>query len=362
VPSLLALSARRASLSHIRRIVPVAPSGATGVVDTVYRRMEAEFGLLAPPVALHAAAPEVLAAVWMFLRETLLSGDPRQRAAREIVATAISRANTCPYCVEVHGAALAGVDLGGMAPWVVTGQLTAIADPWLRQLAEWAGVSGERAPERRRPAPFGVSAAPSFIGVATTFHYINRMVTLFLGDSPLWPIPRGGRSLARRAAARIFGHFARVSLRPGLSTGLLPAAAMPADLAWAAASPALADALARGYVAIDRAGATVLPPGVRALVAADLDDRNATGPGLSSRDWLTDRLGEVAPGDRPVARLALLTAWAPHRVTDADVAEIRAAGFDDKALISATSWVSLAVARRIGARLHRDLPTMNNRH
>jgi AhpD family alkylhydroperoxidase len=360
VPSLFALSARRASLSHVRRVVPVPPAEATGVVAAVYRRMEAEFGLLAPPVALHAPAPEVLAAVWVILRETLLTGDPGQRAARELVAAAVSRANTCPYCVEVHGAALAGVGPPEVAPGVVSGDLAGIADPRLRDLARWAGASGERDSERRAPAPFEMSDAPSFIGVATTFHYINRMVTLFLGDSPLLPIPRGGHGVARRAAVRVFGRFARVSLRPGLCNGLLPAAPIPDDLAWAVAAPVTADALARGYAAIEKAGAAALPPGVRAAVAAHLDDRYATGPGLADRDWLAARLSDVAPGDRPLARLALLAAWAPHRVTDTHVDELRADGLNDKALISAASWASLAVARRAGVRLYRDLPTVRD--
>jgi AhpD family alkylhydroperoxidase len=328
-------------------------------VATVYRRMEAEFGLLAPPVALHAAAPEVLAAVWTILRETLLVGDPADRAAKEAVAAAVSRANACPYCVEVHGAAFAGVGGDGLSSGIVTGRLAEIGDPWLRELAAWAGASGERAASARRPAPFDIELAPSFIGVATTFHYINRMVTVFLGESPLLPIPRGGHGVARRVATRILGRFARVGLRPGLSLDLLPPAPAPGDLAWAASAAVLADALARGFAAVERAGTAAVPERVRALVTAGLDDPASTGPGLGTHEWLTGPLNTLPVPDRPVARLALLTAWAPHRVTDAHLAEVRAAGLDDRAVVGVTSWAALAVARRIGARLHGDLPSSN---
>ncbi|MDG4793444.1 carboxymuconolactone decarboxylase family protein [Micromonospora sp. WMMD1082] len=353
--SLFSRSARRASLSHIRRIAPVPPGSATGVVVRVYGQMEAEFGMLAPPVALHAAAPETLAAVWMMLRETLLAGDPADRAAKEAVAAAVSRANACPYCVEVHGAAFAGVGGDGLSSGVVTGHVDQIDDPWLRELTMWAAASGHRAAGARRRAPFEVDRAPSFIGVAMMFHYINRMVTVYLGESPLLPIPRGGHALARRMAVRIFGHFARVGLPAGLATELLPAAPAPEDLAWAATGSAMADALARGFHAVDRAGTAAIPSQVRAVVATGLDDPDATPPGLLIDDWLAGHLTGVAPADRPLARLALLTAWAPHRVTDTDLADLRAAGLDDAALIRVTAWSSLAAARRIAVRLFDDL-------
>lgn len=356
MPSLFARSARRASLSHVRRLAPVSPDAASTVVATVYRQMEAEFGLLAPPVALHAPAPEVLAAVWAILRETLLVGDPADRAAKEAVAAGVSRANACPYCVEVHSAAFAGVGGNDLSSGIVTGRLAEIGDPWLRDLAAWAASSGERSASARRPAPFAAELTPSFIGVATTFHYINRMVTVFLGESPLLPIPRGGHGAARRVAMRIFGHFARVGLRPGLSLDLLPPAPVPDDLAWATAAPVTADALARGFAAVERAGTGVIPAGVRALVTADLDDPEASGPGLNTADWLAGRLSTLAVPERPIARLALLTAWAPHRVTDADLAELRALGLDDRALVGATAWAALAAARRVGVRLSDDLP------
>jgi hypothetical protein len=79
VASLLAHGARRLSLRHIRRLAPVPPAGAPPAVRSVYDQVEAEFGMLAPPVALHAAAPEVLEAAWLMLRETLLAGHPGDR-------------------------------------------------------------------------------------------------------------------------------------------------------------------------------------------------------------------------------------------------------------------------------------------
>lgn len=359
MPSLFARTASRLSLTHIQRVAPVAPAAASGPVAAVYRQMMAEFGLLAPPVALHAAAPDVLAAVWLMLRETLLAGDPAHRAAKEAVAALVSLANTCPYCVEVHGAALVGVRGDVEAKRVAAGRLDEVADPRLRELSRWARSSGEWATARRVAAPFPPAQAPLYIGVAVVFHYINRMVNVFLGGSPLDPLPRRGHRAARAVAARVFGHFARSAQHPGLALDLLPVATLPDDVAWAAGDRHIADAMARGCAAIEAAGERVLPQAVRDLVTVRLADPDAEPPGISITPWLAREVAALAPHERAAGRLALLTAWASHRVTDADVEEYRSAGHGDADLIRLTSWASLAAARQVGRTLYRDLQTLD---
>jgi len=110
---LLARVARRPALAQIRYVAPVRPGAAPGPVAEVYAQMERDFGMLAPPVALHAAAPDILAAIWLMLRESTLVPGALDRAAKEAIATAVSAANACPYCVEVHGTTLAGSPPGG---------------------------------------------------------------------------------------------------------------------------------------------------------------------------------------------------------------------------------------------------------
>lgn len=353
MPSLLARIARRASLGHIRHLPAIPPAGATGLVAAVYRQMENEFGMLAPPVALHAADPEVLAAVWMILRETLLAGDPADRAAKEAIAAGVSLGNSCQYCVEVHGAALFGLRTDDDARRIAGGQIDDVRDPRLRALADWARRSGERTGASLTPPPFTAAHTADFVGVAVTFHYINRMVTIFLSESPLEPIPSRGHGLARQGAARLLGHFARVGLSAGSSRTLLPDAALPGDVRWATGAPAIAGAMARGCAAIDRAGSAVVAPAIRDLVLRGLADRAETGPGISAGPWLATQLNDLEPGDRPIARLALLTAWSPHRVTESELDALRAAGYGAAALVAITAWAALAAARQIGQDLYR---------
>ncbi|GAA4690331.1 carboxymuconolactone decarboxylase family protein [Phytohabitans rumicis] len=349
--SLFARVARRISATHIRHVAPVAPGTETGLVAQVYRQMEADFGMVAPPMALHTPAPTALAATWLILRETLLAGPAVGRPAKEAVAAAVSLANRCPYCAEVHGAALLGLSPGPDATAVAAGRFDAVADQGLRELAAWAAATASQQ-ATGGPVPFPARQAPEIIGVAVTFHYINRMVSVFLTESPLPPVPAAALPVARRAARLMMGRMARRRPAPGTALALLPDAPLPPDLSWAAGQPPIAAAFARASAAFEAGGRRSVPEGVRAVVLATLSRRAGVEPGLGEPAWLSEAVDGRPARERPAARLALLTAFAPYRVTAELVAEVRA-GLDDAGLIDLTSWASFTAARALGARLGR---------
>ncbi|MCP2336074.1 carboxymuconolactone decarboxylase family protein [Actinomadura rupiterrae] len=331
------------SLDEVRHVSPVRPREADGLVARVYDRVERDFGMLAPPVALHSPAPGVLAASWVMLRESLVAGSPAGRPDRETVAAAVSRANTCPYCVAVHDAALHGV--------LPAGRPHEADEPRLERLAAWAETTGRKdagpPPEPRQAVPGAENA--QLVGVAVTFHYLNRMVNVFLEDSPVPSrVPARVHAPMRRLLGRIMSPIARRGVPPGDAPNLLPAAPPAADLGWAAADPVLADAFARAAAAIDAAGRRAVPADVRDLVAARLDGWDGTPPG-PSRAWVDEAVAALPPERRPAGRLALLTALASYQVGPADVAAFRAAEPADRALVELTAWAALAAARRAGA-------------
>jgi AhpD family alkylhydroperoxidase len=336
--------ALRRSLSQVRYVLPVKPSAAEGLVAVVYRQAERDFGMLAPPVALHSPAPGPLAACWLMLRETLLVPGLADRAAKEAVATAVSLGNSCPYCVAVHAAAVHTV-LGTPAAEIAADRIPAIADPRLRDIAQWARRSGLRDHALARSAPFPADQAPELIGVAVTFHYLNRMVSVFLGDSPLPPMVPAAM---RRPLMNFLGRL-MVSAGPaGTAADLLPVAEPPGDLRWADSSPRVIAAFARAAAAIDRAGSDSVPSHVRELLLGELAgwDGQPRGPG---RSWALHAASRLSAGDRPAARLALLTAFCAHQVTTSDVEDFRHGTPEDAALVGLTSWASFAAARRVGA-------------
>jgi AhpD family alkylhydroperoxidase len=336
---LLASGVRR-SLAQIRYVSPVLPGHSDGLVAAVYAQAERDFGFAAPPLVLHSPAPAALAASWLLLRETLLATGAVARARKEVVAAAVSVANECPYCIAVHSAAVRDLVDGRVSAEVAAGRFEEVADPVLRGTAVWARGTGQ--PGNARPVP--ADGLPELAGVAVAFHYLNRMVTIFLPESPLPPLtPKamGGWVMGMLASA-----MTSPSPEPGASLELLPDAPLPAEFGWATSAPTVASALARAAAAVDGAAALTVPEPVCELVLARLGDWQGTAPG-PSRSWADDCADALSPPDRPLGRLALLAAFAPYQVTKADVQATGPIG--DEALVTLASWASMAAARRIAS-------------
>jgi AhpD family alkylhydroperoxidase len=337
--------AMRHAPTGLRHLGPGPRAGATGAVARVHAALEREFGLLAPPIALHSPHPDLLAAAWVLLRETLLVPGDLPRAEREAVAAGVSLANACPYCVQVHGAVLGGVrgDRAGRADAaaLAADRIGAVGEPGARALAAWARSGGTG------PPPVPGDQVAEVLGVALVFQYLNRMVTVFLGDSPL-PASLPARAAAPAAAllGRVLAATARRPVVAGTDLDLLPAAPLPADLGWAAGRPDLSAALARGTAAVDRAGSAVLGPAVRAAVTAAVLAHDGRPPREAGPGWLGPVLADLPPEDRAAARLAAFTALTPHRVGDSVVEEFRSARPAPADLLAVTSWAALTAARR----------------
>jgi hypothetical protein len=337
----------RRSLAQIRYVSPVMPDAADGLVASVYAQAERDFGMVAPPLALHSPNPPVLAAAWAMLRETLLVTGQADRAEKEVVAAEVSVANTCPYCVAVHTAAAQELVPGLDAAGIASGDL---ASPLLKDIARWARSSGLRgALQSPPPGNFAELA-----GVAVTFQYLNRMVTIFLPPSPLPPMtPKavGGWVMGMLASA-----MTSASPVPGACLDTLPDAQLPEEFSWAASDSRIAAVLAGAAAAVEDAAEQVVTMPVRELVA----DRLRSWDGLplgASRAWADEAVAGLDETDRPAGRLAILTALAPHQVGQADVDGFRAAAKSgDEAVVSLTSWASMAVARTVGSWLREQSP------
>ncbi|MET8161480.1 carboxymuconolactone decarboxylase family protein [Sphaerisporangium sp. NPDC005289] len=344
-------------LAQIRHVTPVHPDAAEGLTARVYAQAGRDFGMLAPPIVLHSPAPEPLAAAWGILRESLLAAGTVERSVKEAVATAVSAANACPYCVDVHRATMDGLVAGGPAREIADARAEAIADPALRRVAAWALAGGTRAGAAGHAPPEPPERTRELAAVAVTFQYLNRMVNVFLGESLLPPqVPRRARGPLMRMFGLVMRPAARRAAAPGASLVLLPPAPLPADLAWAEGTAFIAGAFARAAAAMDRAGRHSVPEPVRELVTAELSAWDGEPPG-PSRAWAGAAVSALPAGLRPAGRLALLTAKASYQIDPSVVADFRAETPGDRALVELTSWASFAAARRVGAWLRTTTPS-----
>lgn len=330
--AMLVRFAVRRSLNDTRHVRVVKRRHATGLVARVYRQVERDFSMLAPPVALHSAAPRTLAASWMILRETLLAQGFAPRAGKEAVATGVSLANSCPYCADVHGMTLDAMP-------------DATSDREV--LTEWARASAVAASTGAGVvAPFPPEQAAELIGVAVAFHYYNRVVNVFLSESPFPShVPESAKPKARKVLGGVLRPGARGPVA-GESLDLLPAVPLPDDLGWARSNGVVAEAFARAYAAVDAAGARSVPASVRALVHTRLSTWDGRAPGIS-RSWVDEPVATLPAADRAAGRLALLVALASYQVDAAAVEEFRRAAPGDDTLVELAAWASMAAARRI---------------
>lgn len=332
--------------SFFRYVEPTKPEAASGLVSAVYTQLRRDFGRVAEPISLHAPVPELLAASWMVLRESTLVGSV-PRGAKEMVATAISQANRCPWCVDIHDLLIRAAGSSQAADAIVRRETATIDDPVLRRLVQWAAATGQRdSPELLHP-PFGAAEAPELIGTTTIFHYVNRVVSVLLVETFI-PQPGLMRSVVRRTVPRFLGGLTRRSHQPGESLSFLPAGPLPAELAWSVPAPHVALAFARWAAAYDAAGKRYLSPELRAIVDSRLSTWDGSAPGLS-RQWVEQLVNGYAPPLQTSARLALLTALAAYQVDDEVVNAFRAYNSDPATLTALVAWSAYCAARRIAS-------------
>ncbi|KOX03250.1 MULTISPECIES: carboxymuconolactone decarboxylase family protein [Micromonospora] len=333
---------------QVKYVTPVPVGAATGLLRTVYQQTADEMGLVSPPVQLHSPVPELAAAYWMLMREPMLPSNTIGRDVKEAVATAVSTANICPYCVDMHSTGM--YDLTGEhdAEALVADRIEELRDGGLRSLAAWARTAAEpgRAP---LPAPFDDRHRPELVGVLVAMHYLTRMVNVFLSSFLLPPrLSPEARRRFKRGVSRVLRPTLRQPRAAGLSVPLLPDAPLPPDADWARTSPTVAAAVARSAAVFDAAGARSVSPAVRQVVLDRLADWQGEETGLSRR-WCDLLVADLEPADRAAGRLALLTAVASYQVDEDVVTAFRDQHSDDVALVELTAWASFAAARRVGA-------------
>lgn len=362
---------RPLSFVQVRWVSPAKRGAADRRVELIYQEMERVFGLISPPVALHSPAPDMLAACWVMLYETLLVPGQADRAVKEAVATTVSRANECPYCVVVHSTMMKSLNHGAHADAIASDRIEDIDDPRMRKISAWtkartlpAAPETTAAAETPAPAPtptptpaptptptprtqeppFPPAQTPEIVGVALVFQYFNRMVNVFLPEAPLPPmVPSSALGAVLPVLSRMMRSAYRRTAAPGGSLDLLPAAPLPEELHWAAQNPAIAQALARAAATIEAAGQRSVPPSVRELVRTELAAWDGQPKGLS-RAWLEEPVRTLPAEAQPAARLALLIAMASYQVSQSVIDAFRATNPADSALVELAAWASFTAA------------------
>jgi AhpD family alkylhydroperoxidase len=327
----------------MKYIIPVKPGEARGLVGDVYKQIKRDFGALVDPFVVHSVSPGLLAAVWGACRESELVGlVPRE--IKETVAVTISKTNQVPFCVDAHVVMLHALKAHSVADALVHDRAERLPEQ-TRKIVEWSRATG-------RPAavgsPLPEQETAEVIGTAVFFHYMNRVATVLLDETPLPSSRKSLKGLLSRIAGWYFSFAARRPKLAGDSLAFLPETELPEDLAWASASAPLAGAWARFATEIERHGQAALPAETRQLATEYVG--NWRGEGLEFRNGtLEDAVRPLGPEQRSAGRLVLLTALAPHQVDETVIRNFADPRNEQEKRLGAISWASFAAARRIGS-------------
>jgi AhpD family alkylhydroperoxidase len=314
------------------------------VVTGVRRDLLREFGVLAPPMTLHEPLPSVLTGAWAVLYESNLAVGDVSRDEKESINVAISQVNECPYCVDVHVMALQVLGAGSSSRQLRQGEPT---DPRLRDIAAWAKATRE--PDSRLLAhpPFPGPEAVEAVGTALAFHYLNRMVSVFLPEQPIRGLRGPFAGIVRTYTKLVLlGPASRRAKPKGRSLRHLESPEAADQFSWAAARPEIQIA----YTALDRAveteAARRLPGAGLARVAEVVSRWDASAPPMR-RAWVDEHLEGLEPADRAAAVVGLLTALAPYQVDRRVVEAFQTHVPGDEALLALVAFGAWRATRRL---------------
>ncbi|RLP93285.1 hypothetical protein EAD89_06520 [Micromonospora sp. BL4] len=321
-----------------RFFTPDPVQAATGLTAEVYRQLWDDFLGPVPTFQVLSPVPELQAATWALLREALLAGDA-SRVDRELVASTVSRANRCRFCVDAHVMLLHALGEHALGEVVARGGTP--SEPRHAELARWAEAS-------RSPEATGWSSPyrPEATGTLLAFHFINRIVSALL-DPDLLPGGLQRSPLVRSVGGRLYARTARGPKEPGASLTLLdPGTTAPP--AWAGDSP-----VGVAYAALRSAatqGSDLLGDVARETVTATVRWEDGRFPARPA-DWAVDLVRDVPGTDRIGTRIALLAAFAPSAISPGDVALWRFSHPADADLVRLVAYGAITATEHVARAL-----------
>jgi AhpD family alkylhydroperoxidase len=334
------------SVQTMRYVSAVPARQATGLTRRVYEMIREDF-FRNGSLTSRSPVPELMAAIWTLGREAMLVEDRVDRTTKDALSAVLSQINDCPYCEDmlislVHAAGdhEAAGDIFEQSGFDTSADLMRRRLEWLRSVA--TGCVDEVS-----ETPFSEEQLPEVIGTLMGMTDINRYSHVVMEDSPVGT-PFGLRAI-KAWALRVFGLELRatraLALVPGRALDLLPPAELPEDMRWAESNPRVAAAVARWVATVDQEGAKAVPPEARRAVLDVLGRWNGEEMPLDGR-WIDDDIRGLDGPAASIAKLAVVLAKAPYRVTEKMVEDVLGEERDAARFVRILAWSSAAAARR----------------
>jgi len=336
------------SKKQIKYLKAVPPDQAQGKLADIYQQVRRDFQLV-PPITLFSPVTELLAGLWSITRESQIAAGLVSRQDKEAISAAVSSINTCDYCIDAHVGMLHGTSAHSLANLMLTNNMEGIVDPKTKALVNWALMTRTPQNELLHTLPFRAEEIPEVIGTALSYHFINPMVAIFLGKSPL-PV-NTNIPILRKIATRVFGATAGKSIATKQASGgdslvFLVDSVLPQEFSWAESNTNIAKAYAGFSTAMETAGEETIPEEVRNHLIKYLEKWQGDKMPLS-RQWLEDVIKGLAKKHQDCARLVFLTALSPYQIDEKIITNFSKQYPTNEELLSVTCWASYTVTKRI---------------
>lgn len=335
------------SVRTMRFVEAVPTRSAKGLTKTVYDMIREDF-FKNGSLTSRSKAPELMAAIWVAGRETMLVQDKVDRTTKDAISAVLSQINACPYCEDML---VSLVSAGGKTEAAMTiftqSELDRPDEEELRQALDWVRAVSTPDVDAVPPMPFSQEQLPEVFGTMMAMSDINRFSHVVMDNSPVTsPFGvRGIKAFLLRLFAQELKVTRRLELEHGRSLPLLPSAPLPEDLSWAKSNARVADALARWTAAVESSAEGVISQAVQETVRASLDAWQGEMMPLS-RAWLEAEVASLDEEDRKIARLAIVTAKASYQFDESLAEDVLGAERDEARFVRILAWSSFNGARR----------------
>jgi len=331
----------------MKYITPIQPINEDDLLSKTYAQIQQE-ALPIPILVMHSVSPKLFASNWSLFRETFLVNHQVNRDVKEAINLAVSKLNTCPYCIEAHTIMLSGLQQQKVADAIVNHDLNAITNLQLKSIVEWALASNQPNHPRLQNPPFNLVEAPEIIGAALNFHYTNRLVNIFI-EPELIPLTFGeamNRWLIcdRMIKTGLIG----TSRNPGVSLALLPPTTVSDHFPWATPNPFISQALARHAFAIKEIIDQFVSQDIQDFVEQTISQWDGQDKGIS-RQWVEILTQRFDLAGKALTKLALLTAFSSFQVDETIINEFKCHFPQDEQLLAVIAWASFHTAKIIAS-------------
>jgi len=321
---------------------------AQGSMKEINRQVDKDFGLVGP-LSLSTPSERVHAVRWVTAREAFVVETNVKRAIKETVATVTAQINKCPYCEDVHGASISSSGDNDIAKALANNTWQSLKNKRTKAIIEWSLNTRNPKAEIIQNPPFSAQEAPEIIGTALTFHSVNRLVNIFLDDSPLPGIL--GKSFIKKAALNmasktLFKSMVIKKAVPGDALEFIEDYPIPEHFSWANAVPAYVKGLAAEEKLLEKIEQEIIPIKSAQLFKEKVNSWNGEEMPLG-RAWLNQILSDLDENERPVTKLMFLAALAPYTITETDIKDFRKVKPTDKDLLEVSYWAVQILTNRI---------------